>query len=171
MDARYKSPMATVGCGSLVTRAARRPRAIRAWSYAIQSPFTGEKFYPPQGKCWRDEQAQILAWLQAWGCEYYLKDLKDEKDRAAVVGVKPDEVRKVRGVVLKTPLEQARAAAERVLDAGPWPRIFFGVKGQGRPQRKNYLEEVKQGNGSRDLLGGGGLLCRAARCGSGVVDS
>ena len=33
-----------------------------------------------------------------------------------------------------------------MLEAGPWPRIFFGVRGgEGGPRRKNYLEEVKQG--------------------------
>ena len=67
--------------------------------FAIQSPFTGDLFYPPQGKCWRDEQKQILTWLEGWDCEYELKDLKDAEKRAAVVGVEPGEVRKVRGVV------------------------------------------------------------------------
>ena len=29
------------------------------------------------------------------------------------------------------PMKRAKANADRVLKAGPWPRIFFGVKGDG----------------------------------------
>jgi adenine-specific DNA-methyltransferase len=145
MDARYKSPDGDPRLWKAGDASGPKAKTHQGMVFAIQSPFTGEVFYPPQGKCWRDEQKQILAWLRQWGCEFELRDLKDAEKRASVVGVEPKDVREVRGVVLKTPLEEARAAAERVLAAGPWPRIFFGVKGKGRPQRKNYLEEVKQG--------------------------
>jgi adenine-specific DNA-methyltransferase len=145
MDARYKSPDGDPRLWKAGDASGPKAKTHQGMVFAIQSPFTGDVFYPPQGKCWRDEQKQILTSLQQWGCEFELKDLKDEEKRASVVGVDPKDVREVKGVVLKTPLAEARVAAERVLKAGLWPRIFFGVKGQGRPQRKNYLEEVKQG--------------------------
>lgn len=39
----------------------------------------------------------------------------------------------------------AAATKAKAAMGGPWPRIFFGVDGLGRPQLKNYLEDVKQG--------------------------
>jgi adenine-specific DNA-methyltransferase len=145
MDARYKSPDGDPRLWKPGDASGPKARTHQGMVFGIQSPFTGEIFYPPPGKCWRDEQKQILVWLKQWGCDYALKDLKDADNRGAVVGADFNADRKVSGVVLKTPLDEARAQAERVLQAGPWPRIFFGVKGEGRPQRKNYLEEVKQG--------------------------
>lgn len=145
MDARYKAPDGDPRLWKSGDASAAGGRTHMGMVFGIQSPFTGEVHYPPNGSHWRDEQKQILVWLKQWGCEYELKDLKDEGKRAAIGGIDPGEVRKVKGVVLKTPLDEARDQAERVLEAGPWPRIFFGVKGGGRPQRKNYLEEVKQG--------------------------
>ena len=145
MDARYRSPDGDARLWKSGDASGPKAKTHQGMVFGIQSPFTGEVFYPPQGKCWRDEQKQILTWLRAWGCDYELKDLGDAEQRAAIVGVDVSDVRAAKGVVLKTPLDEAREQAERVLEAGPWPRIYFGVKGEGRPQRKNYLEEVKQG--------------------------
>jgi adenine-specific DNA-methyltransferase len=145
MDARYKSRDGDPRLWKSGDASAAGGHTHMGMVFGIQSPFTGEVHYPPSGSHWRDEQKQILVWMQQWGCEYELKDLKDEKKRAAIGGVDPDDVRKVKGIVLKTKLDEAQKLAARVLEAGPWPRIFFGVKGGGRPQRKNYLEEVKQG--------------------------
>lgn len=145
MDARYQARDGDLRLWKSGDASGPKAKTHQGMVFAIQSPFTGELFYPPTGSCWRDEQRQILGWLGGWGCEYVLKDLKDEDKRARVIGVSPGEVPKVSGVVLKMPLKKACAAAEKVLADGPWPRIYFGVKGQGRPQRKNYLEDVKQG--------------------------
>lgn len=32
-----------------------------------------------------------------------------------------------------------------MLREGPWPKVYFGVSGEGRPQHKRYLEDVKKG--------------------------
>lgn len=45
--------------------------------YAIQSPFTGELLYPPEGSAWRYEQKQNLKWLEDWGCSYKTQDIGD----------------------------------------------------------------------------------------------
>jgi adenine-specific DNA-methyltransferase len=145
MDARYQQRDGDLRLWKSGDASGPKAKTHKGMVFAIQSPFTGELFYPPTGSCWRDEQKQILGWLANWGCEYELKNLNDETERARVIGIKPDEVPKVRGVVLKGEVDQARAAAAKVLAEQPWPRIYFGVTGQGRPQRKNYLEEVKQG--------------------------
>ena len=47
--------------------------------------------------------------------------------------------------MLKTPLDEAKAEATRRLHEGPWPQLYFGIKGTGRPQLKRYLEDVKKG--------------------------
>jgi adenine-specific DNA-methyltransferase len=145
MDARYKSPDGDPRVWKSGDASATGGRTHPGMVFGIQSPFTGEPFYPPTGNHWRDEQKQILDWLNQWGCEYELKDLNDEEKRARIMGVRVEEAPAVNGIALKTPLTKARKAAEKVLKVGPWPRIYFGKTGQGRPQRKNYLEDVKQG--------------------------
>ena len=92
--------------------------------------------------------------LEEWGCKFKLAKLDDDERRAAIIGIGIDELRPVSAVLLDQPLAEARRAATKVLKAGPWPRIFFGHDGQGRPQLKRYLEEVKQGEGADDVLGG-----------------
>jgi adenine-specific DNA-methyltransferase len=145
MDARYQQRDGDPRLWKPGDASGPKAKTHQGMVFGIQSPFTGELFYPPTGSCWRDERKQIQEWLGGWGVEYQLKDLKDEKERARVIGVSPNEVPKVKGVVLKGSVGKACKAAERVLEAEPWPRIYFGVTGKGRPQRKNYLEEVKQG--------------------------
>jgi adenine-specific DNA-methyltransferase len=145
MDARYQQRDGDLRLWKSGDASGPKAKTHQGMVFAIQSPFNGELYYPPTGSCWRDEQKQIFSWLAGWGCEYELKDLKDEKERARVIGIKPEEVPKIKGVVIKGSLAKARRAAEKVLERGPWPRIYFGITGKGRPQRKNYLEEVKQG--------------------------
>jgi adenine-specific DNA-methyltransferase len=113
--------------------------------YGIQSPFTGEIHYPPIGSCWRPEQRQVLDWMNLWGCEYVLRDLDDAEERARIIGLDSNEIQASKGVVVKGSLARSKSAAGKILKVGPWPPIYFGVKGSGRPQLKVYLEAVKQG--------------------------
>lgn len=123
------------------------PKALthQGMVYGIQSPFTGEVHYPPVGRCWVFPQSETKKLLEEWGTRYELRDIGDAELRAAVVGVDSAGVRNVKALMLKEPLTQARSAAKQRLADGPWPRIFFGIKGTGRPQQKRYLEDVKQG--------------------------
>ena len=113
--------------------------------YGIQSPFTGEIHYPPAGKCWRSPQSEAKRWLEGWGVKYVLRDIGDRSVRAAIIGKPETQVRVVKALMLNSPLTQAKKEAGKRLKAGPWPKVYFGVKGSGRPQQKNYLEDVKQG--------------------------
>ncbi|MBO0791248.1 MAG: site-specific DNA-methyltransferase [Ktedonobacteraceae bacterium] len=99
--------------------------------YAIQSPFTGE-FHYPQGKtAWRHPKRHIKAWLAEWGSGYIERNLNDDHTPA---------------LVLKNGFSaETRCAAQQVLEAGPWPFIWFGRDGDGVPRKKISLTEVKAG--------------------------
>jgi adenine-specific DNA-methyltransferase len=86
-----------------------------------------------------------VAASQGWGCKVKLAKLDDDERRAAIIGIGIDELRPVSAVLLDQPLAQTKRAATKVLKAGQWPRLFFGLDGQGRPQLKRYLEDVKKG--------------------------
>lgn len=145
MDARYGSPDGDPFPWKSGDAGGPKAKTHQRMVYAIQSPFTGELHYPPQGSCWRPEQKNVLVWLNEWGVTYVLKDLHDEEERADIIGIEPGEVPKVKGCVIKGSLATAKKAAERKLEDGPWPRLYFGKTGKGRPQLKFYLEHVKQG--------------------------
>ena len=145
MDARYRSPDGDPRLWKGADASGGKGVGNQSMIYAIQSPFTGELFYPPDGNCWRTAQRTLLKWLQEWGVAYQLKQLDDDARRAAVVGVNPADMATAKGIVVKGSLAAARKAAQSSLDAGFWPQVFFGQDGQGRPQLKRYLEDVKRG--------------------------
>ncbi|CDQ45686.1 site-specific DNA-methyltransferase [Mycolicibacterium neoaurum] len=122
-----------------------KARTHQGMVYGIQSPFTGEMQYPPAGRCWVYPQRVTKRILEEWGADYTLRTLDDAKLRAEIAGVDESDVRAVKALVLKTPMKAAKAAALRKLDNGPWPEIYFGIEGNGRPQLKRYLEDVKKG--------------------------
>ena len=112
--------------------------------YAIQSPFDGALHYPGENRCWAFEKRRMKEWLGDWGATYVERDLKDGRTKALVIkgaplpdepGFNPDD--KV--------LRDARALAEARLDAGAWPRLYFGMKGTAKPMAKVYLSEIKAG--------------------------
>lgn len=113
--------------------------------YAIQSPFTGEMLYPPDGSAWRFEQSQNLKWLQDWGCKFKAEELDDANARAAVIGIDPVDVPKVKGLVLAESVASAQKKVRKKYETGPWPSLYFLNKGEGRPRLKKYLEHLKQG--------------------------
>lgn len=111
------------------------PLHARTWvakdDYGIQSPFTGEMYYPPGKSAWRHPKRNIKAWLEEWGSAYEEQDLDDDHAPA---------------LVLKAGYsDKAKRAAEKRLKAGQWPFIWFGRKGDGRARKKIYLGEVKAG--------------------------
>jgi len=98
--------------------------------YGIQSPFTGEIMWPSEGRCWAIERKRLKKMLEAWGCTYVNKDLKD--------GRAPS-------LVIKGSLEKAKAAAQAILDAGKWPVGYWRDGGLGAFREKVYLKDVKKG--------------------------
>ncbi|MHC5795341.1 site-specific DNA-methyltransferase [Lacisediminihabitans sp. FW035] len=145
MDARYRNPDGDERVWKGENFSGPKAFTHQGMVYGIQSPFTGEVHYPPSGKCWRSPQSDVVKWLADWDVEYELRAVDDAQTRAAIVGVDADDVRAVKAVMLKTPLNDAKAAAEAQLEKGHWSKIVFGLDGNGRPQQKKYLEDVKQG--------------------------
>jgi adenine-specific DNA-methyltransferase len=144
MDARYKSPDGDSRLWKAGDASGGSPDR-QEYVYAIQSPFTGKLEYPPYGRRWNPPQREVVKALEGWGCKVKLAKLDDDERRAAIIGISIDELRPVSAVLLDQPLTQAKRAATKVLKAGRWPRLFFGLDGQGRPQLKRYLEDVKKG--------------------------
>lgn len=109
--------------------------------YAIQHPFTGEMLYPSKNSCWRYQQNEMLRIMNGW-CEYELRDLHDEKQRAKICGVPAEKVRSgVKSIVLAKSLEESKEHAKLVYKRGHWPKFFFTKKGYGGIRRKTYLKD------------------------------
>lgn len=110
--------------------------------YAIQHPFTGEMMYPTTGRCWTLGQEQMLENMNKW-CQYHLKDIGDDEKRASVCGIPTDKVKPcVKAIVLSNNLDDSKAAAESVLNAGNWPYFYFTNGGKGGIRRKTYLDDM-----------------------------
>ena len=121
-------------------------KAHKSMVYAIQSPFTGELFYPPVGSAWRAGQDQNLEWLKGWGCKYVLRDIDDLAKRAAIIGVGESDVPGgVKAIVLGESQSSAAEKAIAIKEQDPWPMFFFLKNGLGRPRLKKYVEHLKPG--------------------------
>lgn len=146
MDARYRSPDGDGRLWKSADLSGKKARQNQGMVYAIQSPFTGELMYPPpNGSCWRLAQREIVRAVEQWGPKYKLQQLDDDAQRAAIIGVPTEDVEPAKAIVLAEPLESAQKKARATLEAGTWPRVYFGQDGNGRPQLKKYLEDVKKG--------------------------
>lgn len=146
MDARYQARDGDAKIWKSGDLSAGKAAKNQPIVYAIQSPFTGELHYPPEGRCWAPARAHVKRALEGWGTRYVERDLHDEAERARVAGVSEASVLKgVKAMMLADPIEIARPRAEERLATGPWPVVYFGISGQGRPQHKRYLEDVKRG--------------------------
>jgi adenine-specific DNA-methyltransferase len=142
MDAKYSNPDNDVMPWTSDNPCAPGAKTHQGMVYAIQHPFTGEMLYPATSSCWRYEQGTMLEYMSGW-CDYELKDLNDEEQRARICGVDASEVRKgIKAIVLKNSLEESKMQAEAVLKRGQWPRFYFTRNGQGGIRRKTYLENV-----------------------------
>lgn len=146
MNARYQSRDGDVRVWKNGDLSAGKGPKNQPMVYAIQSPFTGQLYYPPEGRCWARPQREIKRVLEQWGVTYQLRDLDDHVRRAKAAGVHPeDALQGVKALMVKGDLKEAKATATRVLENGPWPTVYFGVTGQAGPAHKRYLEDVKQG--------------------------
>ncbi|MCP9734798.1 site-specific DNA-methyltransferase [Pseudomonas sp. GBPI_506] len=104
--------------------------------YGIQSPFTGEIHYPAGHGAWRHPKRNIMNWLAGWGAEFEERDIGDGRGKALMVkGQVPGSVASV----------VSKKALALLSKAEPWPFVWFGRDGQGRPRVKTYLERIKKG--------------------------
>lgn len=92
MDAKYKNPDNDFAMWRTDNAYAPGASTHQGMVYAIQHPFTGEMLYPANGRCWTFGQDQMLEIMRGW-CAYELRELDDAHKRAAVCGVKENEVR------------------------------------------------------------------------------
>lgn len=142
MNAIYKNPDNDVEKWTSDNPFAPGASTHQGMVYAIQHPITGKMIYPTNGACWRYQQDDMLKIMQGW-CDYELRDLHDEKERATVCGVPVSEVRAgVKGIVLVQSLEESAAAAKQIYKRGQWPRFYFTSGGKGGIRRKTYLANV-----------------------------
>lgn len=112
------------------------PEARKLTSYGIQSPFTGKVFYPAGSGHWRRAKKDVQAWLEAWGSRCEERSIDDGLAKALMIeGCTEDEL--APGVA---------DAAREVLRKGPWPFVWFGMDGLGRPRVKTYLSQVRRGS-------------------------
>ena len=143
MDAKYSNPDNDPD-GAWQNTSAFAPGAIthQGMVYAIQNPFTGVMIYPSSGACWRYQQQQMLDYMRGW-CDYELRDIHDEHERAVVCGIQDELVRKeVKAIVLSETLDVSAKKAQKVYDRGQWPRFYFTAHGKGGIRRKTYLKNV-----------------------------
>ena len=142
MDAKYKNPDNDKMAWTSDNPCAPGARTHQGMVYAIQHPFTGEMLYPATSSCWRYDQSTMFDYMSGW-CEYELKDIGDNVERAKICGIDASEVRKdVKAIVLKKSLEESKKNAEYVLKRGQWPRFYFTKNGKRGIRRKTYLENV-----------------------------
>ena len=142
MNSKYKNPDNDIDLWRNDNAFAPGAATHQGMVYAIQHPFTGEMLYPSNGACWRYQQNDMLEIMRGW-CNYELKDLQDDRERAKICGVAEADVRKnVMGIVLADSLEKAAAQAQKIYKRGQWPRFFFTKGGSGGIARKTYLKKV-----------------------------
>lgn len=143
MDAKYGNPDNDVTSWTSSDCFAPGAKTHQGMVYAIQNPFTGDLIYPTMNRCWCFDQKEVMRILSGW-CEYELKDIKDEAQRANICGIDANEVRKdIKGIVLKNSLVDSKKQAEAVLKRGQWPRFYFTKNGKGGIRRKTYLDNVE----------------------------
>lgn len=146
MDSRYKAPDGDSRRWKAGDTAAQGGASHQGMVYGIQSPFTGRVIYPPLSSHWRTERKEMRRHLETWGVKYKEVLLDDANIRAEICGLNADSVRSgVKALMLSGDVEKAKVRVEKRLVEGPWGTVFFGKDGKGRPQRKQYLEDVKQG--------------------------
>lgn len=142
MDAIYKNPDNDSRPWASDNPYAPGAATHQGMVYAIQHPFDGRLLYPSNGRCWTFGQEQMLEYMNAWA-NYELRDLHDEKERAAICGISEVDVRKeVKAIMLADSLDIASKRAQSVLERGSWPRFYFTKGGKGGIRRKTYLENV-----------------------------
>lgn len=142
MDTKYSNPDNDIYSWTSSDAFAPGGADHQGMVYAVQHPITGELIYPTKNRHWALQQLDVLNIMSCW-CEYELKDLHDEEQRAEVCGVSIAEVRKdVLGIVLKQDLETSRHMAQTVYERGQWPRFYFTSGGKGGIRKKTYINEV-----------------------------
>lgn len=113
--------------------------------FGIQSPFTGQMFYPDENKHWRFKKSEIKKMLEMYNVKY-----SEKKDLNSISTSKSLVIQgtKVVNGELFTPeniLNKAIDAAYNRVKINPLPKLIFLKNGLGVPRIKRYLKDVKKG--------------------------
>lgn len=139
MDSRYSSPDGDPEPWKSADASAPDAHQHTGMVYAIQHPFTGELFYPPEGRHWNNEQPKMLEIMSEWA-PYCLADIGDYETRAALCGIGIDDAHDgVKAIVLDCSPEEAALSARNRYDQMCWPELYFTLNGYGGLSRKTYL--------------------------------
>lgn len=130
MDARYRSPDGDARLWKSENLSGPGASTHAGQVYAVQSPFTGEFVYPPEGRCWATERAKMKAMLEEWGVTYRSKNLNDGKSLA---------------LSIDGSLASAKKAANARRDVGNWPVGHWTDNGNGTFAVKRYVDDVRRG--------------------------
>jgi hypothetical protein len=99
-------------------------------SCGIQSPITGQIFYPPQGRHWGPSRERLRVMLEEWGVGYH--EVSDNESPAGV------------SIVLQDNSKTTRSVAERRLAQGNWPKMFFEMTALSDQQLKHILRKCSR---------------------------
>ncbi|MBF4768631.1 site-specific DNA-methyltransferase [Nocardioides agariphilus] len=143
-DAGYKNPDNDPN-GRWYGAAADAPgRADHAGMYyGIQSPFTGQLYYPTGSKHWSNEKRVLRKMLEGWGTQYAEVDIHDGNPKALLLNGAQNPL--VSDPAKDPVVVAAREAAQERRKADNWPQIVFTRGGDGKPRKKVYLEQLKKG--------------------------
>jgi adenine-specific DNA-methyltransferase len=156
MNARYKNPDNDPDGGWKSADPAAKDFS-NTGTFGIQSPFTGEIYYPASSKersHWNAAKETVKSWLEGWGVEYEEKDIGDGIQCISRAGkILPAKALVIKGCQFcdgrvegsENVLKSARESAKAILKRGQWPRVYFGITGETGPQLKRHLESVKKG--------------------------
>ena len=141
MNRRYKNPDKDPHVwksGDLKGKDHPRPE-----DFGIQSPFTGQMYYPSNKGRWRKPPAAVKDILEQWGSEYAF--IEDPNSTLKSVALRGSKIKNGKVVAPAGVLEKTRAAATNVLNTRIWPEIYFGQDGESGPALKRYLKNAKSG--------------------------
>lgn len=143
-DSSYKNPdHDALGPWASIALHAPGAKTHAGMVYAIQSPFTGQLYYPPDRRHWAVERLTVKKWLEEWGSSYVEVDLKDGARKAFLIKGSPNPTSSdIRDHAV---IAAARQKALGRYEAGAWPTLYFTDGGDGGPRRKSRLEEVRKG--------------------------
>ncbi|MCE3608091.1 site-specific DNA-methyltransferase [Massilia sp. P8910] len=146
MNARYTNEDEDPD-GDWASSDAAAPEYRRTGTFGIQSPFTGQMFYPssnPESNHWRLEAKEVKKLLEAWGPAYVYKQLDDGCEAKAIVlkGCKFDGNEPI---LTSAPVKAARTTALQRREKLKWPQLIFTDGGDGGPRLKKHLNKIKKG--------------------------
>lgn len=142
MNARYTNIDSDTD-GDWASADATAPEYRKTGTFAIQSPFTGQLYYPTRGH-WVNEAKEMKRLLDAWGSPYIYKQLDDGCEAKAIVlkGCKFDGNEPVLPCAASVAARKAAMARYKLPN---WPQLIFTDGGQGGPRMKKHLNKIKKG--------------------------